>query len=219
MSDIDWQSNGGRRWYVHESGQIICEDMAQESSQMGNTPIHGGYLYRSPGEPTSMRLCLSDFRNDLVEAHGLFNIPIHWIMGMMKIEATPIGGTLHLSCVCVREEPGFTSDAATPNKVSPGLMQTLISTAQGVSDMLPSLPRPVNRYDLMHPRASILHGAAYMRKQLDKYGEDPVLLVGSYNAGGVYEDDNVWNLRTYSDTRVDRFCSYANDALAVLNES
>ena len=62
----------------------------------------------------------------------------------------------------VREEPGYAGDEATPQRVSPGLMQTLIGTArEALGD--PSL----DRARLLDPAVSLLAGAAVIRRLLD----------------------------------------------------
>jgi hypothetical protein len=165
-----------------------------------------------------MELLFQDCRNDLDEASERFCVPIAWIMATVSIEATRIGRTLHFDPQCVREEPGFRSDTETPNRVSPGLMQTLISTAQAMHDRydLNDIDRPRTRFDLMSARTSLLHGTAYIAYQMGRYSDDPVLsCVAAYNAGSVRDASNVWNLRTYSDTRVDKWLAFHNDARAL----
>src|SRR4029078_6793694 len=59
----------------------------------------------------------------------------------------------------VREEPGYTSDEATPNRVSIGLTQTLLSTAREAMQM------SFDRNWLLDPANAIEAGTAYIGQQ------------------------------------------------------
>jgi soluble lytic murein transglycosylase-like protein len=125
----------------------------------------------------------------------------------------------------VREEPGYVSDAATPERVSPGLMQTLISTARD------ALHDPgLDRARLLDPATSIAVGAALIRRQALRSGQptgfDPPLVAVAYNAGSLRatgEAENPWGLvqtrRDAAHWHADSFCAFFNDALAVLADS
>jgi hypothetical protein len=116
----------------------------------------------------------------------------------------------------VREEPGFVSDSETPNKVSPGLMQTLISTASSTLQM------SVDRRWLLEPANSIEAGTAYIAQQARDTALDPPLVAAAYNAGRIkYQDGsaNRWKLRQYrigTGEHCDRFVRFLNDAGYVL---
>lgn len=64
---------------------------------------------------------------------------------------------------------------------------------------------------LFRPDLSIFVGAGYIRKQIIKYGPDPILIVGAYNAGTVRPGDgNKWKIQTYGASRIPKFASYYN---------
>lgn len=116
----------------------------------------------------------------------------------------------------MREEPGYISDEATPNKVSPGLMQTLISTARGVlAD--PSL----NRQWLLEPGNSIRAGTAYITSQWKLTHLDPPKVACAYNAGSVVYNANAtnrWKMRQYpigTQEHADRFVKWFNDCFVM----
>ena len=127
--------------------------------------------------------------------------------------------------VSLRHEPGFESDYETPHRVSAGLMQTLLSTAQQMASKH-DMPVPSRARELYDPRTSIMLGAAYCAHQREKYDDgvegfefDFVHLTGAYNAGGVYFNrDSPFRLRTYSPTRTERAIRWHNDACKVLDE-
>ncbi len=111
-----------------------------------------------------------------------------------------------------REEPGFISDNETPNRVSVGLMQTLLSTARWVLDN-----NSLSTSDLEVPGQSIEAGCAYIARQFSQTQFDPPLVASAYNAGGVYYNGaaaNRWKTRQYpvgSSHHVDRFVKWFND--------
>lgn len=141
---------------------------------------------------------------------------------------------LLLACACtesggradaVREEPGFLDDASTPHRVSPGLMQTLISTARE------ALADPhIDRARLLDPETSLAAGGAYIRRQAlsgrAPTGFDPPLVAIAYNAGSLREvspgrsaaAQNPWALvqtKRGDGWHADAFCGFFNDAFAL----
>lgn len=119
----------------------------------------------------------------------------------------------------VREEPGFLDDASTPHRVSPGLMQTLISTArEALAD-----PR-LDRAALLNPETSLAAGTAYIRRQALNgrmpTGFDPPLVSIAYNAGSLRRADNPWGLvqtRRGDGWHADAFCGFLNDGFALFD--
>ena len=129
----------------------------------------------------------------------------------------------------IRFEPGYRSDTATPHRVSPGLMQTLISTAQMMvnwsgypKDVVPRPPgKKVTRSWLLEPQNSIACGVAYIAYQSKRTALDPPLVFAAYNAGGVYLQtgaSNRWKTRQYpigTGSHVDRAVNYFNACFAM----
>ncbi len=208
----EWNSfEGGKKWRVTTCGVETEEGFP-----------------RTSGNPSSMYNLLKDYGNDIEVASVRFDLPKALIMSMIGIEAARIDADRsHFDARSLRLEPGYVSDTKTPNKVSPGLMQTLISTADWMNDKydlyydVEGQKEPPSREDLFIPYRSILAGAAYLKYQMDRYDmlyADPVLLCAAYNAGSIrYTDSNPWHLVTYSDDRIDRCIEFYNDALCVLN--
>ena len=116
----------------------------------------------------------------------------------------------------IRLEPGYVSDGATPAKVSPGLMQTLISTAR---DALPGVA--IDRDWLFVPANSIRAGTAYIKKQSGGTKLDPPVVACAYNAGSVVENTgagNRWRMRQFpigTSEHCDRFVGWFNDCFRV----
>lgn len=119
----------------------------------------------------------------------------------------------------VREEPGYVGDEETPNKVSPGLMQTLISTARAALD-----DSSIDREWLFEPDNSIQAGAAYMAQMWKRTHLDPPKVACGYNAGSVYYDSsprNRWKMRQYpigTSKHADRFVRWFNACCAFFAE-
>jgi hypothetical protein len=114
-------------------------------------------------------------------------------------------------------EPGYISDEATPHKVSPGLTQTLISTAREAMQM------SLDRQWLLDPANAIEAGTAYIAHQARVTHLDPPLVAAAYNAGKLaYQNgsQNRWKLRQYpigTGAHCDRFVQFFNDAVFVLS--
>ena len=116
----------------------------------------------------------------------------------------------------IRFEPRYKSDEATPDQVSPGLMQTLISTARSALGN-----NAINRSWLLQPDNSIQAGTAYILKQSQHTGFDPPVVACCYNAGSVLPNDspkNRWRMQQYpigTSEHCDRFVKWFNDCVTV----
>lgn len=175
--------------------------------------IDGGLPERTAGEPATMRRIWGEFGEPVRYYADAYDVPCELILATI---ATESGGN---PAAC-RLEPGYVSDEATPHKVSPGLMQTLLSTARGV------LRDPgLTRSFLLTPAGSIHAGTAYIDRQRTKTFLDPPLVAAAYNAGGLYYQggkSNRWKMKQYpigTGEHVDRWVRWFGDAMAVLRES
>jgi Transglycosylase SLT domain len=171
---------------------------------------------RSPGPPRTASLAWERFRAQMGAAAARFGVPVELLLATACTES---GGRAD----AVREEPGYVSDERTPQRVSPGLMQTLIGTArEALGD--PS----IDRARLLDPATSLLAGAALIRRQAVSgrcpTAFDPPLVCIAYNAGSLRESaaaaDCPWGLvQTRRDARhwhADSFVAFLNDGFAVL---
>ena len=193
---------GTRRWRLTATGVVLDGDDA---------PL------RSPGPPRTASLTWDRFRAPLEAAAVRTGVPVELLLATACTES---GGRAD----AVREEPGYVSDQATPQRVSPGLMQTLIGTArEALGD--PTL----DRARLLDPAVSALAGAKLIRRQATAgpcpTAFDPPLVCVAYNAGSLRgnpagSDDCPWGLaQTRRDARhwhADAFVAFFNDAAAVL---
>jgi len=159
------------------------------------------------GEPQTVARVWNDFGTAVEHWAKRLNVPVELIVATICTES---GG----NPTVVREEPKYESDEQTPHQVSPGLMQTLISTARAaVGD------DTIDRSWLLEPANSIQAGTAYIASQWKSTSFDPPKVACAYNAGGVYYNDGVdnrWKMRQYpigTGKHADRFVQWFNDCM------
>ena len=75
------------------------------------------------------------------------------------------------------------------------------------------------RAQLFDQHTSFMLGASYMAKQIGRYGRQPVMMCGGYNAGSARRsDESEFGVKTYSPLRVTKMIAYVNDFVAVMRE-
>src|SRR6476620_10106479 len=135
--------------------------------------VEGKGVERTPGDPVTVTHVWSLYHDQINAAATRFNVPAQLIVATICTESSGRADAIRL-------EPRFVSDAATPNQVSPGLMQTLISTARS------AMKNPnIDRKWLFVPGNSIMAGTAYIASQAGSTSLDPVLVAAAYNAGSL----------------------------------
>ena len=172
--------------------------------------MEGAGVERTTGRPASVANLWSLYRGYFEESAAEFLLPVEYLLATALTESS--GNPLAL-----RKEPGYLDDDSTPNKISPGLMQTLLSTAQT------TLSSKVTREWLFHPENSIRAGAAYIRSLAPRSFLDGPMVFASYNAGGIYQQNglkNRWKIRQYpigTGEHCDRAIKWFNDAVFVIS--
>lgn len=138
-----------------------------------------------------------------------YQVPIELIVACICIESSGKADAIRHEPGCSRVDPELT-----PQKISIGLTQTLLSTARD------ALQRPtLHIADLCDPALSIEAGAAYMWRQGRLTGFDPPLVGAAYNAGSLRFDStaqNRWRLVQYpigTPEYDDRFIRFFNAAM------
>lgn len=172
--------------------------------------IQGETGPRRNTRPDTAARCWSTHREALEAASIRFAVPVELLIATACTESAGRADA-------VREEPGYVSDAATPHRVSPGLMQTLISTArEALAD--PTL----DRARLLDPAVSAAAGAAYIKRQsLSVTRFDPPLVGTAYNAGSLRKNSdasNPWGLigtKRGNVWHADTFIAHLGDAYAL----
>src|SRR5919202_3217589 len=128
------------------------EDSVRWRVVAAGVEIDGSGLERTKGSPTTVTRVWESYGDAINRTARARRVPCELIIATICTES---GGRADAQ----REEPGFVSDAETPNKVSAGLMQTLLSTASDTLQM------SVDRRWLLEPANSIEAGTAYIAKQ------------------------------------------------------
>lgn len=171
--------------------------------------VEGTGVERSRGAPATATRVWNDFGDEINRTARARRVPCALIVATICTES---GGRDD----AVRLEPGYVSDDQTPHRVSPGLMQTLISTAREAMQM------SIGRDWLLVPGNSIEAGTAYIAQQARLTCLDPPLVAAAYNAGRLAHQtgaQNRWKLRQFpigTGKHCDRFVQFFNDAVAVL---
>ena len=100
------------------------KDSIQWALQADGISIEGKAPERTSGEPKTVTRIWRDLRGPLVQWSTTLGVPVELIIATICTES---GGNLNIKA---RKEPGYISDEETPHRISPGIMQTLISTAR-----------------------------------------------------------------------------------------
>ncbi|MEF8796692.1 MAG: peptidoglycan-binding protein, partial [Salinivenus sp.] len=164
------------------------------------------------GPPQTVRRVWSDYE-DAIRTWGRdFGVPVELIISTICTESDG-------EARAIREEPRYVSDEKTPDRVSVGVMQTLIATARS------TLEEPsIDRDWLLDPNNSIRAGTAYIAQQWKETHLDPPKVACAYNAGGLYYNDspdNRWRMRQYpigTSKHADRFVKWFNECFLMFDE-
>ena len=188
--------NGGVNWRLDTNGIRIS----------GAAPEDTG------GAPQTVARIFNDFGSAMTRWAAHYDVPIELIAATICTETRG-------NPDAVRTEPGYVSDDATPHRVSPGLMQTLISTARETLR-----DDTIDRAWLLQPENAIQAGTAYIARQKSKTNLDLPKVACAYNAGGVYPNDgdhNRWKMRQYpigTGEHADRYVAWFNDCFRLFRD-
>jgi hypothetical protein len=157
------------------------------------------------GEPETVRRVWREYGPSIEKWCASAGVPVELVIATICTES---GGRADAE----RLESGYISDRESPQRISLGLMQTLISTARDTLEM-----PEIDRAWLLNPDNSIRTGTAYIAKQARVTGFDPPKVACAYNAGGLYHQggpNNRWKMRQFpigESKHADRFIQWFND--------
>jgi hypothetical protein len=186
---------GEASWRLNQNGLLIQGEAA---------PIGSG------GQPITVGKVWTTWKGEISGAAAEFGVPIEVIIATICAESS---GNPNAR----REEPGYVSDEATPDKVSVGLTQTLISTARSMSAALGVSASSIDDPWLRVAGNAIRAGTAYMRSQKGQTQYDPPKAACAYNAGSLRKDTsagNRWKMVQYpigTSAHADRWVKWFND--------
>lgn len=194
--------NGSRRWRLTREGVEVD----------GKIGFTAGVALRATMRHTT-GMAWTRHGEAMCQAARKYGVPVELLLACACTES---GGKAE----ALRLEPGYIDDISTPHRVSPGLMQTLISTARE------TLGDPkIDREALLRAEVSLDAGASYIARQAVRSrvptGFDPPLVAIAYNAGSLRAAANPWGLvqtRRGMDWHADVFCRFVNDAMEIMRE-
>ena len=205
--------------YPDEQPRSVLWRLASDGIRINGTPAIG-----TVGLPKTVEGVWARFGDDIRAWATEYDVPVELIVATICTESR--GKPEAIRC-----ESGYRSDQETPGRVSPGLMQTLISTARdtlgkrGFRDT-----GGIDRTWLFVPRHSIRAGTSYIREQFERPGArstrfDPPKVACAYNAGSLLSNDgaaNRWKMKQYpigSGMHADRFVEWFNDCFRVFEDN
>jgi peptidoglycan L-alanyl-D-glutamate endopeptidase CwlK len=220
---VDWHNCfGGREWRYDEHG-VYLHDHAD-----------GQEALRTSGKPRTCRKMWSLFAEELVAASEQYDLSVALIMMVVATETAFLREFGFTGPRTFRWEPDVkVKDVSPPiwGDYSAGPMQTLATTVRWiirqqsldhdpfrVAPVFKHRPQPPEELPLYDPAISIDIGTAVIKQNLEKTGDDPILVAAAYNAGGLRKSkQNPWHLKTTGD-HLDRAARWYGDACAVLKE-
>lgn len=209
---------GLHQWHQQFPGAVRWRITAQGLEVEGSP----GGPPRTLGQPTTLTRICQQWGRQLEQAAAQGQVPAELLVATVATESGGDSGA-------VRLELGYWTDERTPDRMSAGLCQLLLSTAREVLDA----PR-LTRRDLLDPQSNLLAAARQISRQSDARhlraglraqhatDFDPPRVAAAYNAGGLYREQapaNPWRLRCYplgTGRHITSWVRWYNDAWAVL---
>ena len=134
-------------------------------------------LSAGAGRRLSWRIPYEDRANIPLPAYTLM-YPF-FFRDIIKSEAQRWNVDPYFVSAVIRQESSFNPEALSPVGAV-GLMQIMPATARAIAR---ELHEPFSIDSLYHPSANIRYGTYYLRKLLDQFNENEVLVLASYNGG------------------------------------
>ena len=166
----------------------------------------GDELPVTVGPPVTIARIWERYGRLIRSASESYEVPIELILATVATESR---GRSNASF----QEGGFVDIDSTPDEISLGLMQTLVTTARWILDR-PDLPARA----LLDPQVSIEAGVAYIAHQFESEPTrfDPPKVACAYNAGSLrHSRSNRWRMVQTAlpgrPSHADRFVEWFND--------
>lgn len=173
------------RWWA-----VFATGMALQAAGMASS---GGSIYLI-GQDTD-RIHLSDRPqgSDPRLLVGLASEPLQATVSALRLPKAPAAAR---SAGPDRQLADIVHQAAVSNGIEPELLTALIAVesghvaravsprgAQGLMQLMPATAREYGVVDPFDPRQNVAAGALYLRRLLDRFGQDKTLALAAYNAG------------------------------------
>lgn len=200
------ESLGESVWHLYEPHRYYDDSINWVMTPEGL--MIEGKVPRTTGQPLTVARIWMQHAQAITASARKHRVPVELIVATICTESSG-------DPKAVRREPGWVNDATSKDKVSVGLMQTLVATAElalGRDDLTIE--------DLCDPGTSIDAGTAYIAIQRQQTRLDPPVVACAYNAGSISHDagsSNRWKMRQYpigTGNHADRFVAWFNDCCA-----
>lgn len=227
-SEMKWHSMfGGDAWAYDRKG-VYTRD-------------HEGKLklWRTVGAPITVQEILTKHGSAIAAASAKHGAPPELIVMTIATEAGQYRTDDFTGPKTFRWEQGYTVGATGDNSLdgkekgdySAGPMQVLSDTARWMNNLMSlgynnakdfkffkdrpaNVPSDLGLYD---SAICIDIGAAYIKHNFGKTGDDPLLVAAVYNSGGLYPSmENHWRIKSYGN-HIDRAAEWYGDACFVLS--
>ena len=222
-----WHSKfGGDAWAYDEKGVYTRDHLGQLK------------LWRTAGAPITVQEVIARHGDAIRAASARHGVSRPLIVMTIATETALYRKDGFTGPRTFRWEQGFVVgatgnpdyDGKEAGDYSAGPMQVMSDTARWMNDryslghdkdaMFPFFKnrpsKPPASLGLYLPEVCIDVGAAYIRHNMAKTGDDPLLVAAAYNAGGLYPSKgNHWRIRAYGD-HIDRAAEWFGDACFVL---
>lgn len=225
---MNWHSRfGGDAWAYDAKGIYTRNHLGQVKQ------------WRTPGAPITVREVLTRHGDAIDAASSKYDVPKALIVMTVATETGRYRSDGFTGPKTFRWEQGFTVratgnaayDSIEKGDYSAGPMQVMSDTARwmnnthdlgynNASDFKFYKNRPSTdptNLGLYKSQTAIDVGTAYIRHNMSKTGDNPLLVAAAYNAGGLYPtSENHWRIRS-SGNHLDRAAEWYGDATHVLN--
>lgn len=195
-------------------------------------------IWRSAGAPITVQEVMSQLEPEIAAASAKYNVAPELIVMTIATEAGIYRNVGFTGPKTFRWEQGYTvgatGDPALDGKekgdYSAGPMQVLSDTARWMNNQygmgynndtdftfFKNKPDPKTAHIGLYDVGTCIDvGTRYIRHNMSRTGDDPILVAAAFNAGGLYPStSNHWRIRSHGN-HLDRAAEWYGDACAVL---
>lgn len=224
---LSWHSMFGGDAWAYDKGGVYTRQ-----------PDGSLKTWRSAGAPITAQEVIAQLEPQIAAASSKYDIAPELIVMTVATETGIYRKTGFTGPDTFRWEAGYkvnaTGNSAYDGKergdYSAGSMQVLSDTARWMNNryklgyanntdftFFKNKPNPKTaKIGLYDPSICVDVGTAYLKHNMSKTGDDPILVAAAYNAGGLYPDtSNHWRIRSHGN-HIDRAAEWYGDACSIL---
>ena len=228
--------SGNASWHSLFGGDEWAYDQGGLYTKRANGNLK---VWRTPGAPVTVQEVLGQLDAPITRASAKYGVSKELIVMTIATETGALRRVGFTGPDSFRWEQGYTVNATGDDTLdgrekgdySAGPMQVLSDTARWMNNeydlgydnatdftFFKNKPNPKTEHiGLFDVERCIDVGTAYIRHNMTRTGDDPLLVAAAYNAGGLYPSSaNHWRIRSYGN-HLDRAAEWYGDACFVLN--